>query len=111
MSQPNIPDITPKISVTKKEALSLLLSSIAMEELALSNLINAEADKMLALASLAKKEGCLPSRSLLQIQQNTAQFIEGIVIKQWLALNRLDRIIQLAGHDHVCECWENEGEE
>ncbi|CDN44743.1 MULTISPECIES: hypothetical protein [Paenibacillus] len=111
MSQPNIPDITPEISVTKKEALSLLLSSIAMEELALSNLINAEADNILALASLIKKEGCLPSRSLQQIQQNTAQFIEGIVIKQWLALNRLDRIIHLAGHEGTCECCHSEVEE
>lgn len=33
MSQPNIPDITPSISVTRDDAINLLLLSIAMEEL------------------------------------------------------------------------------
>ncbi|MFE4712721.1 MULTISPECIES: hypothetical protein [unclassified Paenibacillus] len=54
MSQPSIPNITLTISVTKKEMISLLLSSIAMRELAISHILNAEAEKMQAFAHHAR---------------------------------------------------------
>ncbi|WJQ84678.1 hypothetical protein [Brevibacillus brevis] len=43
MSQPTIPNITPTISVTIEQSVSLLLTSIALEELALVHIMNAEA--------------------------------------------------------------------
>jgi hypothetical protein len=46
MSFPNIPNITPLISVTTEQTIPLLLSSIALEELALAHIINAEAEKL-----------------------------------------------------------------
>lgn len=46
MSQANIPNITPEITVTREESQNLLLSSIAMEELGLAHIINAEAEKV-----------------------------------------------------------------
>ncbi|MGR6008320.1 hypothetical protein ACT7CZ_05390 [Bacillus cereus] len=46
MSLPNIPDIEPHITLTREEVINLLLSSIAMEEIGLSHLINAEAEKI-----------------------------------------------------------------
>lgn len=46
MSQSNIPNITPVITVSRDDAINLLLSSIAMEELGLSHIINAEGEKL-----------------------------------------------------------------
>lgn len=46
MSQANIPNITPAISLTRDEVVNLILSSIAMQELGLSHIINAEAEKI-----------------------------------------------------------------
>lgn len=46
MSMPNIPNITPHISLTLEETITLLLSSIAMEEMALAHIMNAEAEKL-----------------------------------------------------------------
>ncbi|MGG0848925.1 hypothetical protein [Peribacillus simplex] len=43
---PNIPNITPAISVTVEQTIPLLLSSIALEELALAHIVNAEAEKL-----------------------------------------------------------------
>ena len=45
MSQANIPDISPYISVTRYDATNLLLASIAMEELGLAHILNAEGEK------------------------------------------------------------------
>lgn len=46
MSLPNIPDIDPLISLNRCDAINLLLSSIAMEEIGLSHILNAEGEKL-----------------------------------------------------------------
>ena len=46
MSAPNFPHITPVISIGRDDAINLLLSSIAMEELGLSHILNAEGEKI-----------------------------------------------------------------
>lgn len=44
LSNPSIPNISPTITLTRDDAINLLLSSIAMEELALAHIINAEGE-------------------------------------------------------------------
>lgn len=46
MSLPNIPNITPTISLSWEESILMLLSSIAMEEMALAHIMNAEGEKL-----------------------------------------------------------------
>jgi hypothetical protein len=46
MTLPNIPDINPTINLKRREVVHLLLSSIAMEEIGLSHILNAEGEKM-----------------------------------------------------------------
>jgi hypothetical protein len=46
MSMPNIPDIKPEINITLEETIKLLLASIALEELSLAHIMNAEAEKI-----------------------------------------------------------------
>jgi hypothetical protein len=46
MSQANLPNITPNISITREDAINLILSSVAMEELGLSHILNAEGEKL-----------------------------------------------------------------
>jgi len=46
LSQPNIPNITPNITLNREDAINLILSSIAMEEMGLSHILNAEGEKI-----------------------------------------------------------------
>lgn len=46
MSLPNIPNITPDITLSRCETLNLLLSSVAMEEIGLSHILQAEAERI-----------------------------------------------------------------
>lgn len=46
MSQANIPNISPNITITREDAINLILSSVAMEELGLSHILNAEGEKL-----------------------------------------------------------------
>ncbi len=57
MSMPNIPNMNPQINISTEEALNMLIASAAMEDMSLSNIINAEAEKMqYILESLQKRE-------------------------------------------------------
>lgn len=44
MSNPNIPNITPSITLSREDAVNLLFSSIAMEKLGLAHILNAEGE-------------------------------------------------------------------
>lgn len=54
MSMPNIPDIDPKIDLKIEDTINLLLASIALEEISLSHIINAEAEKLQEMIKKAK---------------------------------------------------------
>ncbi|WP_166246067.1 hypothetical protein [Paenibacillus turpanensis] len=53
MSLPTIPPITPPPQISKETALSLVIVSIALEEIGLSHIINAEGEKIQKAVSLA----------------------------------------------------------
>lgn len=68
MSQANIPNITPSITISRDDALNLLLASIAIEELGMGHVINAEAEKIqYALVHYRVSAFQLPSVNYLQL--------------------------------------------
>ncbi|WP_068775899.1 hypothetical protein [Paenibacillus sp. FJAT-26967] len=121
MSQPSIPNITPTISITKKETISLLLSSIAMNELSIAHILNAEAEKMQAFVHYANHSNCVKTKDYLRFNNSVSKLLEDINMEQWLGLNKMDRIICLMedhyeqhschsrcreDHDHDLDCYE-----
>ncbi len=93
MSMPNIPDINPEISLCRQEVINLLLSSIAMEELSLSHIINAEGKKMQAF--LEKSEFCNHPNDLIAINESIHKTLEGIEKIENLLVNKLKSIIEI----------------
>ena len=88
MSYPNIPNISPTVTLTRDDVVNLIFSSIAMEELGLAHIINAEGEKIqYALGTLAGVTG--PDATLDQILQvnQSAQAMLDTVFRQEMMLD------------------------
>ncbi|MCP1145700.1 hypothetical protein [Lysinibacillus endophyticus] len=96
MSQPNVPNITPQISINRDDAINLLLASIAMEEIGLAHIINAEGEKI--QYAIGTIPGLSPEATLDQILDvnDSVQDMLAMVIKKELLLdNKLKQVIDL----------------
>ncbi|MBJ8026088.1 hypothetical protein, partial [Bacillus cereus] len=97
MSQSNIPNITPNITLTRDDALNLLLSSIAFEELGLAHIINAEGEKIqFALGTLPGVTG--PGASLqdvLSVNSSVQDTLEMAMKKELLLDSKLSKVSNL----------------
>ncbi|OBZ19495.1 hypothetical protein A8L34_00020 [Bacillus sp. FJAT-27264] len=97
MSQANIPNITPTISLTIDQTVALLLGSIALEELALAHIINAEAEKIqYVLGTLGP--GLTPPATLsnlLTIDASVRKTLQEVVRKEVLLQQKLEGVLSL----------------
>ncbi len=82
-----------------------LLESIAMEEIAISHLLSAEAKKIQAFVGSELDFPTHPSNAeIFQFNKETARVIESIVMKEWLLLRRFQNIMdffpdEFSSHD------------
>lgn len=103
MSLPDSPETMPGQSITKRESLALLLTSVAMNEISLSHIISAEADAIQAFIKSRPEE--LSYMSVIRINNTASRLLEEVSNGQWLSLSKLDRILRLLTDDN-----ENYGE-
>lgn len=94
MSFPNIPDINPEINISLEDAINLLLSSIALEEISLSELIDAETEKIMFVL-----EKCMHNDSQLhhavEINKSVNETIKNIIKLQMLLQFKLENVTDL----------------
>ncbi|MFC8683918.1 hypothetical protein [Brevibacillus porteri] len=95
MSQANIPNITPLITITQSQVANLLLASIALEELGLSHIINAEAEKLqYVLGTLPGLTGPPATISdLLNVNSSVVNTLREITKKEILLNNKLNSVL------------------
>lgn len=95
MSQANIPNITPNITVTFDAAINLLLASIALEEIGLAHIINAEGEKIQYV--LGTLPGTTPPpvtlSDVLAVNDSVRRTLREVTRKEWILQNKLDSII------------------
>ncbi|MEK3792219.1 hypothetical protein MKX42_10900 [Paenibacillus sp. FSL R7-0204] len=95
MSQANLPNITPTITLTRSDAINMMLSAIAMEELGLSHVINAEGEKMqYALGTLPGVTAPVVNISNIQDITDSIRSMLGETVKSaWLQTSQLESLL------------------
>ena len=97
MSLPTIPTITPSISINRTQVINMLLASVALEELGLAHIINAEGEKIQAVL------GTLPGLSvkatsisgLLSVNREVRRTLQTIIKNQMLLQFKLEDIMDI----------------
>lgn len=99
MSQASIPNITPLISITTKQSATLLLSSIALEEIALAHIINSEAEKIQfvlgTLDSSIKPPMNITIANVLEINQSVHKTMQDVIMKEILLQIKFTHVLDL----------------
>lgn len=107
MTQANIPNIMPTISITMGQTIPLLLSSIALEELALAHIMNAEAEKIqLVLGTLKQSKSrfvpeTISLSNLLLINQSVRKTLQDVIKKEMLLQFKFENVLELTQIPHV----------
>ena len=98
MSMPNIPNLNPNIEIDRNDAVNIILSSIGMEELSLSHLLNAEAEKIqFALGTLETAQGQAVSfEQILETNRQAGKMVRDVIKNQMLLAMKMEDTVELA---------------
>ena len=98
MSMPNIPNLNPQISVSRDDAVNIILSSIGMEELSLAHILNAEAEKIqFALGTLETAGGQASSMNdILETNKLASKMVRNVIKNQMLLSMKMEDTVDLA---------------
>ena len=96
MSMPTIPDIKPKIEISIEETIKLLLASIALEELSLAHIMNAEAEK---IQEIVKSPSCDKLHDLICIDKSVEKVLKDVIKKEMLLEFKFENILELMDKD------------
>lgn len=81
--------------MTREEALTMIIASIAMEEAALSHILNAEGEKLqYILGTLPGTKPCVGSQDVLAVNKSVTALVETVTQNQMLLKNKLDRVLE-----------------
>lgn len=94
MSMPNIPDISPKIDLKREDIINLLLASIALEEIGLAHIINAEGEKLQKF--ICEAEG---TKDLLEANRSVERTLRTVIKKEMLLQFKLEDTLLIPSDD------------
>jgi hypothetical protein len=90
MSLPNVPDINPEITLKRDEAINLLLTSIALEEIGISHILNAEGEKIQYTLAQNPSLG-----ELMGLNRGTERLLRSLIKKEMLLQFKLENIMDM----------------
>lgn len=94
----SIPNITPTISITPDQSISLILTSIALKELTLAHIINSEAKKIQFLVGILNTSVTPPTATLpglLTLNNSVQQTLQTVVKQKILLQFKLENILDI----------------
>lgn len=93
MSMPSFPP--NGADLTREEALTMIIASIAMEELALSHIINAEGEKLqYILGTLPGAKPCAGPQDVLAVNKSVSSLLDVVAQNQMLLKNKLEKVLE-----------------
>lgn len=108
MSMPSFPPCGA--DMTKDEALTMIIASIAMEELALSHIINAEGEKLQYILGTLPggPKPCAGSQEILAVNKSVTELLNTVMQNQMLLKGKLEKALEAGGHaptpEPPCPC-------
>ena len=109
MSFPTIPDITPLIKLKKRDVVHLVIASIALEEMSLSHIMNAEGEK---LQTVLKNRPCFSE--ILELNRSMERILRSVINKEMLLQYKMEDILMYSRgveEEYEEECEEERCEE
>lgn len=81
--------------MTREEALTMIIASIAMEELALSHILNAEGEKLqYILGTMPSVSSCACPQDVLAVNKSITDLVEVVTQNQILLKNKLNQVLK-----------------
>lgn len=102
MSYPNIPDVNPEITIDREQVINILLASIALEELGLSHIINAEGEKIqyvLGTLDGIEIQETVTIDDILEINNSVERTLRDVLKNQMLLQFKLEDIFIIPPED------------
>ena len=98
MSMPSFPPCGA--DMTKDEAITMIIASIAMEELALSHIVNAEGEKLqYVLGTLPDSpKVCASPQEILAVNKSVKELLDTVMQNQMLLKGKLEKALDAGGH-------------
>lgn len=98
MSMPSFPPCGA--DMTKDEALTMIIASIAMEELALSHILNAEGEKLQYILGTLPggQKICASPQEVLAVNKSVTQLLDTVMQSQMLLKGKLEKALEAGGH-------------
>lgn len=94
MTMPNIPNITPIVAISREEALTMLMASIALEEMGLAHIINAEGEKIQYILN-SEIHKSAPTGEIKEVNQGVERVIREVMKLQMLLQEKLENVLSL----------------
>lgn len=91
MSTSQEPKLDPDL--TREQALHMILSSIAMEELALSKILTAESAKLTHVLKQNEQFGCCCTSDILAVNKSVTDLLEMVMQNQMILKNKMDKVL------------------
>ena len=99
MSMPSFPP--NGADLTREEALTMIIASIAMEELALSHILNAEGEKLQYILGTLPGISpctCTCTQDVLAVNKSVTALVEAVTQTQILLKNKLAQVLEFCPH-------------
>lgn len=104
MSVPKIPDLNPKIDIDCQDAVNLLITSVGMESLSLSHILNAEGEKIqYVLGTLdTNRHTDINICDILEVNRSVESVIKNVTKAEIILQYKLEDALKLCEHESEC---------